>query len=143
MRPSLYQWLFWLEGTVTVCVGIAAAMILPDWPSTSKFLTEEERALAVKRLAIEVGQSDEEQVGFLKACKMTFTDYKVWLFCLAMYCHNTSFSFTSYFPTSKSNSRGDNPWLCLTDGFQSSRHSGMALPRLSFSLPLPGSSVPF
>jgi hypothetical protein len=73
---------------VTVCVGILAALILPDWPSTSKFLTEEERALAVKRLAIEVGSNDEEKTSFLASCKMCFSDYKVWLFCLAMYCHN-------------------------------------------------------
>lgn len=83
------QWLFWLEGMVTVLVGILAALVLPDWPSTSKFLTEEERALAVKRLVIETGHNSEEQVGFMQSCKAAFSNYHVWLFSLAMYCHST------------------------------------------------------
>ena len=80
-------------------VAVMAAIVLPDWPETSKFLSEQERALAIKRLQIETGGIDSDKIPFLTALKKCFTDYRVWLFSFAIYCHNTSFSFTSYFPT--------------------------------------------
>ncbi|KAJ3078839.1 hypothetical protein HK102_004205 [Quaeritorhiza haematococci] len=70
-----------LEGIPTILVGIATWWILPDFPHTAKFLTEEERTLAVERLKLdnvdceESHLSREELVG-------TLTDLKVWGYML-------------------------------------------------------------
>lgn len=42
-----WQWLFIIEGVITVAVAIGCYFVLPNFPRTTKWLTEEERALAV------------------------------------------------------------------------------------------------
>jgi uncharacterized membrane protein YbaN (DUF454 family) len=46
------MYVFLIFGAVSVAVGIAALIFLPDLPSTAKFLNERERAIAVERVAI-------------------------------------------------------------------------------------------
>ncbi|RUP50675.1 major facilitator superfamily domain-containing protein [Jimgerdemannia flammicorona] len=45
-----WRWLFLIEGLATVIVAIIAVFILPDFPSTTKWLTDEERNFATARL---------------------------------------------------------------------------------------------
>ncbi|CAP60904.1 uncharacterized protein PODANS_0_870, partial [Podospora anserina S mat+] len=47
---SGWQWIFILEGILTVIIAIAAYFVMQDYPSTAKFLTEEERAEVSARL---------------------------------------------------------------------------------------------
>ncbi len=42
-----WKWLFIIEGAVTVVVAAACYFVLPNFPRTTVWLTEEERALAV------------------------------------------------------------------------------------------------
>lgn len=77
-----WKWLFILEGCVTVVVAGIAVFILPDMPGNSKFLSPEERQMAVNRLSVNAGTTlspnDEEgspMQGFLMAVK----DIKVWV----------------------------------------------------------------
>jgi len=46
-----WRWLFIVEGAITVVVAITAVFVLPDFPASSKKLTEEERYVAVTRLS--------------------------------------------------------------------------------------------
>ncbi|PYI12432.1 MFS general substrate transporter [Aspergillus sclerotiicarbonarius CBS 121057] len=46
-----WRWLFIVEGSATVGVAIICAFILPDFPATSRRLSERERYVAVARLA--------------------------------------------------------------------------------------------
>ncbi|KAL2862640.1 putative MFS transporter [Aspergillus lucknowensis] len=46
-----WMYVFLIFGAISVTVGIAALILLPDLPSTAKFLTERERAIAVDRVA--------------------------------------------------------------------------------------------
>jgi hypothetical protein len=41
-----WQWLFIIEGAATVVVAIACYFVLPNFPRTTKWLTDEERTLA-------------------------------------------------------------------------------------------------
>lgn len=41
-----WRWLFIIEGTATIAVAIACMFVLPNFPRTTKWLTEEERTLA-------------------------------------------------------------------------------------------------
>ncbi|TYJ55252.1 hypothetical protein B9479_004082 [Cryptococcus floricola] len=48
-----WQWLFIIEGAASSFLGCFTWYFMPDWPSTTKFLTPEERLLASQRLAYE------------------------------------------------------------------------------------------
>ena len=74
--------------------------ILPDYPETTKFLSETERSLAILRIAEEANVEDKHAaVGALAGLKMAFADpvlYLVWLMQLGL---NTAAAFTNFFPT--------------------------------------------
>lgn len=77
-----WRWLFIIEGVITVVIAFAAFFVLPNFPRTTSWLTEEEVALAVWRLEEDIGQDDwtasEDQSifhGFVLAVK----DIKTWV----------------------------------------------------------------
>lgn len=72
-----------IEGLASSFAGLFAWLILPDYPSTTKWLTPEERILAAQRLAYDgIGhtQGATANVGEWEACKMVFKDWRSWLF---------------------------------------------------------------
>lgn len=78
-----WRWLLLLEGVASSFVGLFAWYFLPDYPATTKWLTEEERILAAQRLAYDgIGhtQGATEHKGEWAACKMVFKDWRSWLF---------------------------------------------------------------
>lgn len=97
-----WQWLFIIEGLVTIFVAICAIFILPDYPRNTRWLTEEERKFAQARLAVDVGSVDllgEEGSSILNSLLQAVKDYRVWLFaCMQMAC-TASISFSHFFPT--------------------------------------------
>ncbi|SPO24731.1 related to TNA1 - high affinity nicotinic acid plasma membrane permease [Ustilago trichophora] len=98
--PS-WKWLFILEGSITVVIAGLAVFILPDMPGNSKFLTPEERQLAVNRLSLDAGTSlvptDEGTAtqGFLMAVK----DVKVWILAIMLTAVTVGVGFNQFFPT--------------------------------------------
>lgn len=58
--------------------AIATCLVIPDWPSTTKWLSEEEKALGVVRLIEDAGD-EEEEIKNMAASRMAATDYRVWL----------------------------------------------------------------
>jgi hypothetical protein len=72
--------LFYIEGSLTVAVAIAAFFVLPDFPSTTSWLTDEERRLAELRMAEDAGVGDEEDhsAGFTRGLVLAVKDWKVW-----------------------------------------------------------------
>ena len=75
---SGWRWIFILEGLFTVLVAIASYWLVPDWPETAKFYTEDERAFWIRRLAL-----DNEDTTMSKwdkhTTKRVFGDPKIWL----------------------------------------------------------------
>lgn len=93
-----WRWLFIIEGVVTFGVAIIGLFLLCDDPSETKWLTEEERALAVARIQRDtVGNKGRGTVwaGLKQAC----TDPKMWLFVLMQNLHISACSFNNFFPT--------------------------------------------
>ncbi|KZW03755.1 MFS general substrate transporter [Exidia glandulosa HHB12029] len=96
---SAWRWLFYIEGSLTVVVAISMIFILPDFPSTSTFLSPEERALAELRMEEDAGEADVESKnnalhGFMLAIK----DWKVWFLAVALTAQVVALSFNAYFP---------------------------------------------
>ena len=44
-----WQWIFILEGILTILIGIAAYFLVSDFPDDAKWLTEEERKFIIAR----------------------------------------------------------------------------------------------
>lgn len=75
-----WRWLFILEGVITVVLGLACILVLPNTPATAKRLSQVERDCLVYRLEKEKGakdNSDEINVG--RALGMAVLDAKTWL----------------------------------------------------------------
>jgi hypothetical protein len=52
---------FAVEGVMSCAVGLVTWMILPDWPSTTKWLTDADRLLLAQRLAADnIGATHDE-----------------------------------------------------------------------------------
>ncbi|KAI5926451.1 MFS transporter [Camillea tinctor] len=76
-----WRWLFIIEGSMSCFVGCFIWYIMPDYPSKTKFLSEEERILACQRLALDgigLAQGAHEKVPRAKAFMMTVKDWRVW-----------------------------------------------------------------
>jgi MFS family permease len=77
-----WRWLFIIEGAMTVVVAFCAFFILPNFPRTTTWLTEEERQLAAWRLEEDIGQDDwidSKHQTFLHGLKLAFTDIKMYI----------------------------------------------------------------
>ena len=101
-----WQWLFIIEGVGSSFLGCFTWYFMPDWPSTTKFLSPEERLLAAQRLAYDGlanTQGAQGQLGHWEACKMCFRDWRTWILVF-MYMMCTGAQTIQYFvPTLVSN----------------------------------------
>lgn len=87
-----WRWLFIIEGAATVVCAFPAFYLLPNYPATTSWLSEEERALAVYRLALEAdGEEDQVQGSVFKGFKQCMIDPKVWLLVLIQSCATVRF----------------------------------------------------
>jgi sugar phosphate permease len=94
------RWLFYIEGAITIFVAIVAIFILPDFPPTTRGLTDQERALAIRRMEEDVGVGDEDQTeGGSSGFWLAMTDVKVWWLAFALTAQVIALSFNAYFPT--------------------------------------------
>ncbi|OQE18296.1 hypothetical protein PENSTE_c018G03077 [Penicillium steckii] len=74
-----WRWLFILEGLATVILGTIALFVLPDFPGTTKWLSDAEKIIAQGRLAVDAGSD-----ALLDAEEMSTT---------------ASISYSHFFPT--------------------------------------------
>ncbi|KAI6021216.1 hypothetical protein EDC04DRAFT_2732880 [Pisolithus marmoratus] len=49
LNIAAWRWLFFIEGIVTVTVGVLSMWLLPDYPRNTRWLNVEERCLAQLR----------------------------------------------------------------------------------------------
>ncbi|KAI9774745.1 MAG: hypothetical protein M1835_005984 [Candelina submexicana] len=97
-----WRWLFILEGVVTVIIAFGACFVLPDFPRTTTWLTEEERQLAAWRLEEDIGEDDWDDSGeqtLLHGLKLAVMDIKTWILMVMLFCIIASASVTNFFPT--------------------------------------------
>ncbi|RAK85160.1 pantothenate transporter [Aspergillus costaricaensis CBS 115574] len=95
-----WQWLFIIEGSATVGIGIICALIMPGFPHNSRILSPIERDLAVWRIESEAGAaegSENEPIlrGFMKA----LSDPKLVLMIFCNMLSQCQGSIANYFPT--------------------------------------------
>jgi MFS family permease len=100
---SAWRWLFFIEGALTIGIATLAIFILPDFPATTKWLTPQERALAMRRMEEDAGVGDEDETekgqGAMAGLWLAVTDWKVWWLAFALTAQVVALSFNAYFPT--------------------------------------------
>lgn len=80
-----WRWLFIIEGAATVVFAIITGFVIPDWPATTKWLSEEEKALGIMRIVEDAG-SEEEDISTMTAFKLAAKDHRIWLCVLGQMC---------------------------------------------------------
>lgn len=82
-----------------VCASISF-FILPNYPATTKWLSEEERRLATARLlSAEASEDEEPHMGHWQAFKEAAKDPKTWVFVLVYNLLNMVGTISYFFPT--------------------------------------------
>ena len=88
---AAWRWLFIIEGAITIAFAVIAVFILPDYPGTTSWLTDEQKMVAENRLAIDNGlaggSAEDEDVTAVQGLVMACKDIKVWL--LGLTYHTT------------------------------------------------------
>lgn len=91
-----------MEGAITVVIAFGVFFVLPDFPINTKWITEEERALATYRLFADVGQDDwqsSSEESILDGLKQCLRDYKTFILIPLVFGVVSSGTINSYFPS--------------------------------------------
>lgn len=94
-----WQWLFILEGAATVTLSIIATFVLPDFPATTRWLSAEERAVAIQRLERSSGAEVEKRESLRSGLYMTIKDYRVWILSAIILTKTSAIGVGSFIPT--------------------------------------------
>lgn len=99
---SAWQWLYIIEGAITIFIGICVCIILPDFPDTWKSLSPELKHIANRRLAIEAAEADVDEEGGMsqiQGLKLAMADPKTYILAIAYMCITGASGFQNFFPT--------------------------------------------
>lgn len=98
-----WRWLFLIEGLATIVTVPFAYFILPDLPANTKWLSEQERDMALWRLRREVGKDDwtsPEEQSTMFGFNMAMRDAKVWIGGVGLMFYVAAGSgVTNFFPS--------------------------------------------
>lgn len=100
---SAWQWLYIIEGSITMAVGIVIVFVLPDFPHTWKLLSPEMKQVANRRMALDAAEADVDVGGAgmsqLKGIKAAFADPKTYLLAIMYHGTTGAAGFQNFFPT--------------------------------------------
>ncbi|KAF9430432.1 hypothetical protein BGZ94_006909 [Podila epigama] len=91
-----WQWIFIIEGFPTIVFAILTFFLLPDFPETAKFLTEDEKQLNIQRLKVDVGAATQTSFSWAEVWSV-FLDWKVYIHTAANLLHSIAFSSLGLF----------------------------------------------
>ncbi|KAM3524245.1 hypothetical protein NHJ13051_004629 [Beauveria bassiana] len=93
-----WKWLFILQGAVTFVVAIGGYFLLPDFPLTTWWLTQEEKDLAYNRMELDT-VANKGETSTWKGLQQAAKDPMVWIFCAMAHMHLAANGFKNFFPT--------------------------------------------
>ncbi|KAL4809778.1 major facilitator superfamily domain-containing protein [Aspergillus unguis] len=91
-----WRWIFIIPGIVSVLIALLAPLLLADFPEKARFLTEDERRIVIRRLALDHGEEIDERITmeiFLSAV----TDWKVHVVAIFLVFPSSSAYAMAYF----------------------------------------------
>jgi len=98
---AAWRWLFYIEGAITMFVGLLAMRLLPDLPHNTRWMSPAERRLVQVRLAEDAGEADQNSsdATIFDGFNLAIRDVKVWIFMLMCCSQILALSFVNFFPT--------------------------------------------
>ncbi|EME42552.1 hypothetical protein DOTSEDRAFT_73412 [Dothistroma septosporum NZE10] len=99
---AAWQWLYIIEGSITIVIGIVIVFILPDFPDTWKLLTPEMKHVANKRMALDAAAADIDSGGGTSqwaGCKAAFSDPKTYILAIAYHGITGAAGFQNFYPS--------------------------------------------
>ncbi|KAF3914204.1 hypothetical protein ABW20_dc0106302 [Dactylellina cionopaga] len=93
-----WKWLFILQGAVTFVIAGVGFFLLPDFPLTTKWLSQEERELAHSRMELDT-VANKGETSTWKGLQQAARDPMVWIFALMAHMHLAANGFKNFFPT--------------------------------------------
>lgn len=93
--------LFYIEGSITICIGLMSMWLLPDYPHNTRWISPQEQRLAQARLADDAGEADKDnkEDSPLHGLKLALTDPRVYIFSIMTTAQLLGLSFVNFFPT--------------------------------------------
>ncbi|KIJ17683.1 hypothetical protein PAXINDRAFT_111174 [Paxillus involutus ATCC 200175] len=94
-----WQWIFIIEGILTLMVSLVAYFIVPTWSHEAKFLSEEERSRLLERLQADSDAGSNQPFQW-SSVRSAFEDHLVWAY--AFLFHGYAFvlySLSLFLPT--------------------------------------------
>ncbi|KAK7736697.1 hypothetical protein SLS53_006906 [Cytospora paraplurivora] len=87
------------EGTITIGLAIFSGFVLPNYPATTPWLTDEEKNFAAWRLLADVNEEDKlHDQTIVAGLKLALRDYRLYLFVLFQHISLLSQTFQYFFP---------------------------------------------
>ncbi|KAL0961157.1 hypothetical protein HGRIS_006129 [Hohenbuehelia grisea] len=86
-----WQWIFILEGLLTIAVSFLAYFVVPTWSHKAKFLTESERSRLLARLKSDSDAANHEKFEW-SYVRQAWTDHLCWAYALLFH----GFAFVLY-----------------------------------------------
>lgn len=96
---SAWRWLFLIEGAPSCLSAFFVLFILPDYPETVRWLSDDERALAIQRLRVE-GSKGLHKSDWWHDARLTLTDWRLWAHYTIYFGISVPFSSLSLFTPS-------------------------------------------
>ncbi|KAJ4468095.1 major facilitator superfamily domain-containing protein, partial [Lentinula lateritia] len=94
-----WQWIFILEGLLTILVSLIAYFVVPTWSYKAKFLTELERERLLSKLDGDTDPAHKEPFQWVYV-KQAFTDHLVWGYALLFHGYAFAlYSLSLFMPT--------------------------------------------
>lgn len=96
---SGWHWLFVIEGSATVGIGLICAFIMPEYPHNSRMLSQTQRDLAVWRIESEAGAAEgTENESVFRGFGKALADPKLLLMILCNMFSQGQGSIANFFP---------------------------------------------
>ncbi|KAH7361748.1 major facilitator superfamily domain-containing protein [Plectosphaerella cucumerina] len=95
-----WRWIMIIEGIPTFVLGIITYWALPNDAQSAYFLDDAERKMMAARVAREYGGTSSAQEFDRRDMVKAFRDWKVWMFCIALFGADTMlYGFSTFLPT--------------------------------------------
>ncbi len=74
-----WRYVFFVEGLITIALGVLAWFLIVDFPDKNRFLTPKETAWVIDRVNVDRGDGDADEITGAKVVKHLL-DVKTWMF---------------------------------------------------------------
>ncbi|KAI2624439.1 DNA-repair protein rad2 [Xylaria nigripes] len=97
---SGWRWIMIIEGIPSIVLGVLIFFFLPSDPQSASFLTPAEKKLLIERERRDYGLTASAREFSKKDMIKTFTDWKIWLYCIAQFgADSMLYGYSTFLPT--------------------------------------------